>query len=241
MNKNDFRLQMPLWNAGFIFIGMIILISVVYAMETSNNYLENIPYEDGTFLSNNPAFILFIGGAILFIIFIYIFSLKLIQYNKMNPTRKMNLFSISILHLPEFVDDDEMMQQITNTATRKVYVYYSSMIPLILLLLVFPLHRYVYILAISLLIIGHYIIYYHHLSKYAEGGSKAHIPLFNKRIITITFATLFIFAAAIFGLYYKVEKDLQADRQFMDDCFLKGGTIVLTQTISNSDLSCKHE
>ena len=237
MNKNDFRLQMPLWNAGLIFIGMIILFSVVYAYETWNNEFQTIV--DGTFQINYLPYILFICGAILFIIFILMFSLKLIQYNKMNPTRKMNLFSLSLIQLPEFIDDDEMMQQITNTATRKIYVYYSYMIPLIVLLLFFPLHRYVYILAISLIIIGQYIIYYRHLSKYAEGISQPHVPLFNKRIVTTIFALLFIFAATIFGLFYKSEKDLQADRAFMEDCFHKGGTIVLTQTTSSSELSCK--
>jgi hypothetical protein len=238
VNKDDFRLQMPLWNAGLIFIGMIILFSLVYTIDTRND-LQNMSLEGGTFLSKYPAFIPFLVGSILFIIFIYMFSLKLNQYNKMNPTRKMNL--ISLLQLPEFVDDDEMMHQITNTATRKVYVYYSNMIPFFTLLLFFPLHRYVYIVAISVIIIGHYIVYYRHLSKYAEGISKTHVPLFNKRIVTATFAALFIFAAAIFGLFYKVEKDLQADRAFMEDCFHKGGTIVLTQTTSSSEFSCKHE
>ena len=239
MNKNDFRLQMPLWNAGLIFIAMIILFSVVYAYETWNNEFQTAV--DGTFQINYLPYILFICGAILFIIFILMFSLKLIQYNKMNPTRKMNLFSLSLIQLPEFVDDDEMMQQITNTATRKVYVYYSNMIPLIVILLFFPLPRYIYIGAVSLIFIGQYVIYYRHLSKYAEGISKPHVPLFSKRIVTITLAALIIFATVIFGLFYKVEKDLQADRQFMDDCFNKGGTIVLTQTTSSSELSCKHE
>ena len=69
MNKNDFRLQMPLWNAGLILIVMIILASVVYAIETWNNNFQNLPLEDSTFLSNNPAFIPFLVGAILFIIY----------------------------------------------------------------------------------------------------------------------------------------------------------------------------
>ena len=42
-----------------------------------------------------------------------------------------------------------------------------------------------------------------------------HVPLFNKRIVTTTFAALFIFAAAISGLFYKLEKNLQEDIQFM--------------------------
>lgn len=237
MNKNDFRLQLPLWNAGLIFILMIMLFSGVYAIETWNNDFQNITHEDETFLSNNPAFIPFMGGSILFIIFIFLFSLKLNQYNKMNPTRKMKFFSLS----SELVDDDEMMQQITNAATRKVYVYYSNIIPLILLLLFFPLHRYVYIFALSFLVIGQYVIYYRHLSKYAEGKSKPHVPLFNKRIVATTFTVLFIFAVAIFGLFYKMEKDLQANRAIMEDCFNNGGTIVLTSTAYSSELSCKHE
>ena len=67
VNKNDFRLQMPLWNAGLIFLGMIIISSGVYAIETGNNF-QSISHEDGTFLSNNLAFIPFLGGSILFII-----------------------------------------------------------------------------------------------------------------------------------------------------------------------------
>ena len=241
MNKNDFRLQMPLWNAGFVLILIFLLFSIVYGITTLDKSFENIPLDNGTYESNYLAYIPFLVGSILFIIYIYLFILKVNQYNKMNPTRKMNFFSITTIQIPEFVDDDEMMQQITNAATRKVYVFYSSMIPLILLLLFLPLHRYIYILAISLIIIGQCVIYYRHLSKYAEGKSKAHVPLFNKRIVATTFAVLFIFAASISGLFYKVEKDLQANRAIMEDCFNNGGTIVLTSTAYSSELSCKHE
>ena len=245
MNKNDFRLQMPMWNAGFIFIIMFLLFSGVYGITTWDKNFQNISLENGTYESNYLAFIPFLGGSILFIIYIYLFILRVIQYNKMNPTRKMNFFSITTIQLPEFVDDDEMMQQITNAATRKVYVYYSNMIPLLLLLLFLPLHRFIYILVISLIIIGQCVIYYRHLSKYAEGVSKPHVPLFNKRIVSITFAALFIFAVAVSGLFYKLEKDFQADMQFMEeymkDCLDKGGTITFSQTTSNSNFNCKHE
>ena len=243
MNKNDFRLQMPLWNAGFVFILIFLLFSVVYGITTWDKDFENL-LENATYKSNHLAFIPFLVGAILFIIYIYLFILKVIQYNKMNPTRKIN-FSITITQIPEFVDDDEMMQQITNAATRKVYVYYSNMIPLILLLLFLPLHRFIYILAISLMIIGQCFIYYRHLSKFAEGKSKPHVPLFNKRIVASTFAVLFIFTVAISGLFYKLNKDFQADMQFMEenmkDCLNKGGTFTLISTTSGSDFKCTHE
>ena len=244
MNKNDFRLQLPLWNASFIFILMFLLFSSVYGITTWDRNFRNISLENGTYESTYLAFIPFLVGAILFIIYIYLFILKVIQYNKMNPTRKMN-FSITITQIPEFVDDDEMMQQITNAATRKVYVYYSNMIPLILLLLFLPLHRFIYILAISLIIIGQCVIYYRHLSKYAEGKSTTHVPLFNKRIVATTFAILFIFTVAISGLFYKLNKDFQVDMQFMEenmkDCLNKGGTFTLISTTSGSDFKCKHE
>lgn len=238
MNKDDFRLQMPLWNAGFFFILMIFSFSVVYAIDSWNSNYRNVFLEDGTFYINRLAIISFIIGLIISIIYFFMYSLKIIQYNKMNPTRKIKL--TSFIHLSEFVDDDEMMKQITNAATRKVYVYYSNMIPLILILLVLPLHRYIYIVAISLIIIGQYIIYYHHLSKYAEGISQTHVPLFNKRIVTITFATLFILAAASFSLFYKLEKDQESNSQLIKDCFDEGGRVIFNHTVFNS-LECENK
>ena len=219
MNKNDFRLQMPLWNAGFFFILVIFSFSVVYAIDTWNSNYLNVFLEDGTFYINRLAIISCIIGLTISIVYFFVYILKIIQYNKMNPTRKIKF--TSFIHLSEFVDDDEMMQQITNAATRKVYVYYSSMAPLILLLLFFPLHRYIYIVALSFIIIGQYIIYYLHLSKYAEGISKTHIPLFNKRIVTITFATLFILVAASFSLFYKLEKDQESNSQLIKIALMK--------------------
>lgn len=244
MNKNDFRLQLPLWNAGFLVIFILLLFSVVYGYTTWDKGFENL-LENGTYERNNFFFIPFLAVSILASIYLYLFILKVIQYNKMNPTRKMNFFSITTIQIPEFIDDDEMMQQITNAATRKVYVFYSTLIPLILLLLFLPLHRFIYILAISLIMIGQCVIYYRHLSKYAEGKSKPHVPLFNKRIVATTFTVLFIFAVAMFGLFYKLEKDFQVDKKFMEehmkDCLNKGGTFTLSQTTSGSNFKCSQD
>ena len=48
MNKNDFRLQFPLWNAGLAFLEMIFLYSVIYAIDMMNSDYKDL-YRDGTF------------------------------------------------------------------------------------------------------------------------------------------------------------------------------------------------
>ena len=204
MNKNDFRLQFPLWNAGLAFLEMIFLYSVIYAIDMMNSDYKDL-YRDGTFYIDRVALITCGISFLSLVVFFYFYLLKVRQYNKTNPSRKIKFFTS--IHLLEFVDDDEMMQQITNQATRKVYIFYSNMFPLLLILLMFPLHRYVYVVVISGLFITQNLIYYRHLSKYAEGISTANTPLVNKKIFITTFTTLCILAISCFGLFYKLEHD----------------------------------
>ena len=238
MNKNDFRLQFPLWNAGFFFLLMIFYYSVIYSIDVWNSGFKDLYLADGTFYINRVALITCAISFLSLVVFFYFYLLKVRQYNKTNPSRKIKFFTS--IHLLEFVDDDEMMQQITNQATRKVYIFYSNMFPLLLILLMFPLHRYVYVVVISGLFITQNIIYYRHLSKYAEGISTTHAPLVNKRILITTFTTLCILAISCFGLFYKLEQDQREDSQLIKDCFDKGGTIYFHHTVFNS-LSCGEE
>lgn len=238
MNKNDFRLQFPLWNACLVFLLMIFSYSVIYAIDMWNTEFTGLFREDGTFYIDKVALITCGISFLSLVVFYYFYLLKVRQYNKTNPTRKIKFFTF--IHLLEFVDDDEMMQQVTNQATRKVYIFYSNMLPLLLLLLVFPLHRYFYVVAICGILITQNIIFYRHLSKYAEGISTTHAPLANKKIITTTFVALFILAITCFGLFYKLEQDQQEDSQIIENCINKGGTIYFHQTIFNS-ISCEQK
>ena len=238
MNKNDFRLQFPLWNACLFFLLMIFSYSAIYAIDLWNTEFTGLFREDGTFYIDKVALITCGISFLSLVVFYYFYLLKVRQYNKTNPTRKIKFFTS--IHLLEFVDDDEMMQQVTNQATRKVYIFYSNILPPVLLLLMLPLHRYVYIVTICGLIITQNIIYYRHLSKYAEGINTSNAPLVNKKILITTITTISILAFSCFGLFYKLEQDQQQDLQLIRDCLDKDGTVYFHHTIFNS-VSCGQE
>ena len=56
--------------------------------------------------------------------------------------------------------------QVTQKATKRIYIYYSQILPLVILLMMFPLNRYVYIAVIFLLIIIQNLIYYRYMRMY---------------------------------------------------------------------------
>ena len=167
MNKNDFRLKFPLWNVALFTILMIWMYSVVYLTDMYFNEFEGMFGVNGEFNLNTLALLSFFIGLVLLILFFITYFIKLNRHNKKNPTKKMSAFTI--LKLGEFIEDDELFRQVTQSATKKVHIFYTQLLPLVILLMVFPLNRYVFIVVIFLLLIIQNLMYYRHINKYAIG------------------------------------------------------------------------
>lgn len=168
MNKNDFRVQFPLWNIALFSILMIFSYGVVYCSDLLFNQLESpFSYENGEVAINFniPGLYSLIIGAFLLTTFFIFYFLTLNNHNKNNPSRKMNAFTF--LKPGEFLEDDELFIQVTRNATRKVYILYSQILPLFVLIMFFPINRYIFIVIIFLTLIIQNALYYREIIKYA--------------------------------------------------------------------------
>ena len=165
MTKNDFRVKFPLWNVALYSILMIWAYSVVYSADMLFTDFAGVFDGEGINLDMIAVGSFFIGP-ILLIIFFVAYFFKLNQHNKENPNNPMSAFSL--LKPGEFIEFDELFSQVTQSATKKVYIFYSQMLPLVVLLMFFPFNRYVFIVAILLLIIIQNLIYYRHMRSYVS-------------------------------------------------------------------------
>lgn len=238
MNKNDFRVQFPLWNSAFWFILMICSYTVVYMVDMKQLNFQGMFGDNGEIFYNKLALLTFIIGLIFLVVFFIVYALKIVQHNKTYPKLKLQPFTIT--RLIEFIEDDEMLQQVTNIATRKVYVFYSNILPLVVVLMIFPLNRYVYIVAIFSLLIAQNLIYYRHIVKYAVETNGPTVGLMNKKVLLTSAFTILIVVAAAFYVFYQLEKDQEADMQLIEDCLSDGGTIYFERKLLNS-VSCGKE
>lgn len=163
MSKEDFRLQFPLWNIGLYIILMIWFYGIVSMFKISvESYMINVFYT-----INNVGVIALLAGFVLLIIYFISYFMRLNKHNTNNPEAKMSAFTI--IKLNEFVEGDELFRDATKEATKKVYTFYAQMIPLIILLMLFPIERYVFIFILFLLLIIQNLIFYRHIRRYLEG------------------------------------------------------------------------
>ncbi|MBD8069135.1 hypothetical protein [Bacillus sp. PS06] len=167
MSKHDFRVQLPLWNIAIFVILMIFTYGAVYAADLLFSDLEGV-FEtvDGREVINLhvPSILAAFLGFFLVIVFFVAYFTKLISHNREHPNRKQNAFSF--LRPIEFLEDDEMFNQVTKNATKNVYTFYSNVMPLIMLFMLFPLDRYLFIMAILLVLIVQNALYYREIRKY---------------------------------------------------------------------------
>ena len=166
MTKNDFRVKFPLWNIALYSILMIWAYSVVYSADMLfTDFAGVFDGEDGINL-DTIAVLSFFAGPLLLIIFFIAYFIQLNRHNENNPNNRMSAFSL--FKPGEFIEFDELFSQVTQNASKKVYVFYSQMLPLVVLLMFFPFNRYVFIVAILLLIIIQNLIYYRHMRSYVS-------------------------------------------------------------------------
>ncbi len=148
---------MPLWNiAAIVEMGAIIipmLLSDIRWFDKDLIFSLKMDYILG---------LISLGGIFLFVVSCILLILKTIQFNKENPNRKVNIFSL----IPnEYIEDDEMFSQVTNKATRKVYTFLSGAIPMLIIVAAFLPKIWIVVLLILVAVILNFI-YYVEIRKY---------------------------------------------------------------------------
>lgn len=172
MNKNDFRVQIPLWNITLGFILMYWAYGVIYAADLLFTDFQGVFVVANDGVNANwylPGILSIIIGFFLMVVFFVIYFIKLKNYNQMNPNLQLHAFTF--LKPGEFLEDDEMLRQVTENATKKIYIFYSQVLPLIILLIVcFPIDRYVYVVMLFSTMIIHNALYYLEIRKFLSGN-----------------------------------------------------------------------
>lgn len=167
MKKNDFRVQMPLWTIALYVIMAIWGYGLFYIIYSSQNGFVEKNLEGGQRFIDQLDLVALSAmalGTLMFILFFVYYFIRLEKHNRENPNNKLTLFYLT--KPDEFLEDDEMTQQITGNATKKVYVFYAQALPLLIVLMFFPIHRYFYVLAVILLLIIQQALYYWEIRKY---------------------------------------------------------------------------
>lgn len=159
--KNDMRITYPLWEMGFIAIlmGLVFLIGRSASFEVFDEggfmFTVNLPFMNGIIV-----YVLLL----LFVILAVCFIVKVGKHNKRFPKRKISLFSFKP---QEYMNDDELFQEVTRRATQKVYSFFSVALPVIaVFFMMLPIPRIWMILGILSLSMFQYLIYYTTIRKY---------------------------------------------------------------------------
>ena len=116
-----------------------------------------------TLMSDTYPTSLILPAGLLILVITFIISAALAflathSYNKSHPKDKLSIFQITP---PELNDNDERLSGVTAKATRNVYLYHNTALPVLAVILIFiqpslPLT----IILIGLLTMGHYIAYW---------------------------------------------------------------------------------
>jgi len=159
--KNDMRITYPLWQMGSI----VILMGLVFLIGNSAKFEV---YNEGGFMLSVDLDL--VTGLIvyvlllLYLITLITFIVKIGKHNKRFPLKKISLLS---LKPQEYMDDDELFQEVTKRATQKVYSFFSVAIPTIaIFFIMLPIDRVWMILGVLSMSLFQYLIYYVTLRKY---------------------------------------------------------------------------
>ena len=241
MNKNDFRVQIPLWNIALLVSLLICSYGVIYAIDMLFNDFDGVfVIENNEVLTNlnMPAIVSLLVGLFLLIVIFIAYLSKLSRHNKENPTNQIAAFTI--VRLGEFMEDDEMLRQVTQNATQKVYILYSLALPLSIFLMFLPLNRYIFIVSLVVLLILHHTLYYREMRMYINGkysmnqeispNQKVKNDLKSQKfqkgmiIFSVVFIVLILTISTVRILLVKNNSD--ANMIKMEKCMDQGGTII---------------
>lgn len=234
MDKRDFRVQYPLWNIVLFVIFMVWSYSLVYCSDLLLYYYGNLFGVEGLEWPERiyPLAVgSFIAGPILLVGYFILYIKQIKKHNQKYPHQKMNV--LTLFRPVEFIDEDELFSHVTRNAARKVYIYYANMLPIFVALLWFPFDRYVFIVALLLILILQNLLYYREICKYIDGDGDA--PKGEKWEQKITKQVLLVFAgvavvtviAATAILLIKGEEQQQEAMEQMEACLENNQTAVI--------------
>lgn len=162
--KGDMRFTYPLWQMGMI----AILIAFVWLTQFTTFFKV---FEDGGFefeisFGNEIPF-LFIGIQVLLVAYLLLFYWKIRQHNKRMPAHRITAFSWKP---PEYMEDDELFQEVTKRATKNVYTYFVWALPILsVVYILLPIGKRMMIIGLLFLALGQFGIYYLTMRKMLKG------------------------------------------------------------------------
>lgn len=158
--KNDMRFTMPLWQMGAIVI--LIMMTITIGVAGDITYFGNGGFEFEFTLEGFSAAV-FLLTTLSFFIYLILLLTNIRKHNKQFPNKKISAFTMKP---QEYIDDDELFEEMTKRATKKVYSYYAWALPLLVALSLGAfLGRTVILVGILLIAFGQYWIYYSTMRK----------------------------------------------------------------------------
>lgn len=159
--KNDMRVTLPLWQMGAIVLMMIVTVAINFATKTATFTDDGFEFE----VSVQGSVGVVLGIAIIiFTIYLAFFLARIAKHNKRFPDRKISTFTFKP---QEYIEDDELFEEITKRATKKVYTYYTWTLPLLVGASLGGFwSRTTILFGILLLAMGQYWIYYRTMRKF---------------------------------------------------------------------------
>lgn len=144
--KKDMRITYPLWQMG----GGVLLVAFVFFMNEQRGF-------------GNMRDFIFLGLCV----YIVFFSWNITKHNKEMPKHKIRFFTMTP---QEYLEDDELFQEVTKRAAKKVYSYFNWSLPLFAgLSLGSKIGTEGMVIGILFLSMGQYLIYYKEMRKYVGG------------------------------------------------------------------------
>lgn len=161
--KNDMRFTYPLWQMAGIFIIMGFVVLIGYASTMKTFPQGGFEFEINL---NESSSIFLMGMLVSTLLYLVLFCVQIAKHNKRMPRHKISM----ITYKPqEYLEDDELFQDVTKQATKKVYTYFVWMMPLMAgVYMMFPIDRTWMIVGILLVAAGQYWIYYRTIQKFVS-------------------------------------------------------------------------
>lgn len=166
--KGDMRYTYPIWQMGFILllIALTTIIGFTLDYELSNG-MDSFLFQ---FSLEGVGFWCLAAWLALLVIYLLIFGWKMHHHNKRNPSRQLKFLT---LKPQEYMEDDELFEEVTRRATQKVYSYFTVALPFLAsLFLILPIGKFGMLNALLLLAFGQYFIYYRSIRQYMEKDAE---------------------------------------------------------------------
>lgn len=161
--KNDMRFTYPLWQMAGIFIIMGFVVLVGYAATMNTFPHGGFEFEINLNESSSIFLVAMLVSAVLYLL---LFCLRIAKHNRSMPQHKISMTS---LKPQEYLEDDELFQDVTKRATQKVYTYFAWMLPIMAgVYMMFPISRTWMIVGILLVAAGQYWIFYRTIRNFVS-------------------------------------------------------------------------